>query len=279
MFLSGEFSKISRVSKRLLHYYDDIGLFKPAHIDEENGYRYYSAKQLPDLNRILALKDLGLTLEQVKKMLDTELSDDEIHGMLLLKKAETEQSLFVEMQRLKRIEARLEQNRTADNEPDIVIKSIPAQPFLSTRTVFSTEAELFQLIDQMTHLIPAAISSAVLGPMAGVFWEESFSTSNKDIEIGFFLKKSIEKAIRLNDEHLLSCQTLPAIKMMATSVQAASQDLDFIGLGNVGRWIESNGYKMAGPYREIIFDANQLSEMENATIEIQMPVEKIDLKE
>ena len=78
MFLSGEFSKISRVSKRLLHYYDDIGLLKPAHIDEENGYRYYSAKQLSDLNRILALKDLGLTLDQIKKMLDKALSDDEI---------------------------------------------------------------------------------------------------------------------------------------------------------------------------------------------------------
>ena len=157
MFLSGEFSKISRVSKRLLHYYDDIGLLKPAHIDEENGYRYYSARQLPELNRILALKDLGLTLEQIKKMVDAELSDEEIHGMLLLKKAETEQVLFEETQRLKRIEARLEQNRTAEDKPDIVIKSIPAQPFFSTRAVFSTEAELFQLIDQMTHVVPAEI--------------------------------------------------------------------------------------------------------------------------
>ena len=64
---------------------------------------------------------------------------------------------------------------------------------------------------------------------------------------------------------------------MATAVQAASHDLDFIGLGNIARWIEANGYRMAGPYREIIFDANQLSEIENATIEIQMPVEKVDL--
>ncbi|MEM8861733.1 MAG: MerR family transcriptional regulator [Chloroflexota bacterium] len=274
MFLSGEFSKISRVSKRLLHYYDDIGLLKPAHIDEENGYRYYSAKQLPDLNRILALKDLGLTLEQIKKLLDAELSDDEIQGMLLLKKAETEQAVFEETQRLKRIEMRLEQNRIADDEPDVVIKSIPAQPFFSTRAIFSTEDELFQLINQMTNLIPAAVSSPILGPMAGVFWEDSFSTSNKDIEIGFFLKRPIDKTIRLNDAHLIRCQMLPSVKTMATAVQAAGHDLEFIGLGNIARWIEMHGYKIAGPYREIIFDANQLSEIENATIEIQMPVEK-----
>ena len=279
MFLSGEFSKISRVSKRLLHYYDDIGLLKPAHIDEENGYRYYSAKQLPDLNRILALKDLGLTLEQIKKMLDSELSDNEINGMLLLKKAETEQALFEETQRLKRIEARLEQNRTADDELNVVVKSIPSQPFFSTRAVFSTENELFQLINQMTHLITAEIAASVLGPMAGVFWEESFSTSNKDIEIGYFLKKPIEKTIRLSDVHLIRSHTLPPVKTMATVVQTASQDLDFIGLGNIARWIEANGYRMTGPYREIIFDANRLSEIANATIEIQMPIEKVEILE
>jgi DNA-binding transcriptional MerR regulator len=58
MFRTGEFSNIARVSKRLLQYYDEIGLFKPARIDPQTGYRYYSAKQLPRLNRILALKDL-----------------------------------------------------------------------------------------------------------------------------------------------------------------------------------------------------------------------------
>jgi DNA-binding transcriptional MerR regulator len=66
MFLTGEFSQISRVSKRLLHYYDEIGLLKPAHIDPHTGYRYYSASQLSQLNRILALKDLGLSLDQSK---------------------------------------------------------------------------------------------------------------------------------------------------------------------------------------------------------------------
>jgi DNA-binding transcriptional MerR regulator len=63
MFLIGEFSKIARVSKRLLQYYDEIDLFKPAYTDPQTEYRYYSAKQLPTLNRILALKELGLSLD------------------------------------------------------------------------------------------------------------------------------------------------------------------------------------------------------------------------
>src|SRR5581483_10239178 len=59
MFRIGEFSKIARVSGRLLRYYDEIGLLSPQSIDPETGYRYYSARQLPRLNRILVLKELG----------------------------------------------------------------------------------------------------------------------------------------------------------------------------------------------------------------------------
>jgi len=108
MFLTGEFSKISRVSKRLWHYYDEIGLLKPAHIDPQTGYRYYSARQLPRLNRILALKELGLSLDHIAGMMQADVSDEEIHGMLLMKKAELEQMLLEDVQRLRRIEARLQ---------------------------------------------------------------------------------------------------------------------------------------------------------------------------
>ncbi len=78
MFLTGEFSKISRVSKRLLHYYYEIGLLKPARIDPQTGYRYYSARQLPRLNRILALKELGLTLDHIAGMIQADVSDEEL---------------------------------------------------------------------------------------------------------------------------------------------------------------------------------------------------------
>ena len=81
MFRIGEFSKIAQVSGSQLRYYDEICLLKPARIDEWTGYRYYSAEQLPDLNRILALKELGLTLEQIQRMLADEVSVDELRGM------------------------------------------------------------------------------------------------------------------------------------------------------------------------------------------------------
>lgn len=73
MFRIGEFSKIAQVPASLLRYYDEIGLFRPVDCDRETGYRYYSVQQLTLLNRILALKDLGFSLDQVKRLLENEI--------------------------------------------------------------------------------------------------------------------------------------------------------------------------------------------------------------
>src|SRR5919201_2566804 len=141
MFRTGEFSQIARVSKRLLQYYDEINLLKPAYTDPQTGYRYYSARQLPQLNRILALKDLGLTLDHIAAMLEHAISDEAIHGMLLLKKAELEQTVRDDLQRLRQIEARLQQNQRSDDAPDVVITSIPAALFLGVRAIIPSPEE------------------------------------------------------------------------------------------------------------------------------------------
>src|SRR5215471_20138439 len=83
----GDFSKLSQVSIKTLRYYDEMGLFKPIDVDRFTGYRYYSVSQLPRLNRILALRDLGLSLEQIEQALNG-LTLDQLRGMLKMKHAE-----------------------------------------------------------------------------------------------------------------------------------------------------------------------------------------------
>ena len=70
MLKIGEFSKLSRVSIRMLRHYDDIGLLPPAEIDHFTGYRYYSPDQLPAIGRITALKDMGFQLADIIKILE-----------------------------------------------------------------------------------------------------------------------------------------------------------------------------------------------------------------
>ncbi len=74
MLKIGEFSRIGQISIKTLRYYDTIGLLKPHQIDPITGYRYYSFDLLPRLNRILALKELGLSLEQINQLLTDDLT-------------------------------------------------------------------------------------------------------------------------------------------------------------------------------------------------------------
>ena len=82
-----DFSKLSRVTVKTLRYYDEVGLLQPAHVDNTTGYRYYAYSQLPRLNRILALKDLGFSLEEICKLLSDALTVEQMHGMLKLRQA------------------------------------------------------------------------------------------------------------------------------------------------------------------------------------------------
>jgi DNA-binding transcriptional MerR regulator len=274
MFLTGEFSQISRVSKRLLHYYDEIGLLKPARIDPQTGYRYYSARQLPRLNRILALKELGLTLDHIADMMQADVSDEEIHGMLLMKKAELEQTLLEDIQRLRGIEARLQQNQMADDALDVVVKSIPAQLFLSIRAIIPSPEEMIQLVQHVQRVLPSRVDQRVLGPFAGVVYSDGFTLRNNDVELGNLLKKPVEDPIVLSEEYVLHTRELPAVQTMATAVQTGGPDLVFVALGRIGQWIEANGYHMAGPYREIGVELPSSGMFDEMIIEVQMPIEK-----
>ena len=107
MFRIGEFAQIAQVSARQLRHYDQLGLLRPDHTDQHSQYRYYSIRQLQRLNRILALKDLGLSLEQIRPLLEDQISSAELRGMLTMRRAQAEQSLQAEESRLRHIDSRI----------------------------------------------------------------------------------------------------------------------------------------------------------------------------
>src|SRR5438128_819456 len=109
MFRIGEFSRLTQVTVKALRYYDEVGLLQPAAVDELTGYRYYALNQVPRLNRILALKELGLSLEQIALLLHETISLSQLQAMLHDKRAELEARIREEHARLARVEARLRQ--------------------------------------------------------------------------------------------------------------------------------------------------------------------------
>ena len=100
MFNIGDFARLAGVTVRMLRHYDSLGLLVPAHVDPVTGYRRYAAAQLPRLNRLVALKDLGLTLAQVGTVLDAQVSAEELRGMLTLRRAQIEDQMAADRGRL-----------------------------------------------------------------------------------------------------------------------------------------------------------------------------------
>lgn len=127
MFLIGDFAKLARVSTRVLRHYDRIGLLNPAHVDPQTGYRYYGASQLAEVNRIVAMRDLGFGLTDIGEMTHNELTPPELRSMLSSRQEQIAAELEAAAQRLRRIDARITQLEEGAFSVDLAPRSIPAQ--------------------------------------------------------------------------------------------------------------------------------------------------------
>ncbi|MEK9969123.1 MAG: MerR family transcriptional regulator [Ferrovibrio sp.] len=274
MFRIGEFSRIARVSGRLLRYYDSIGLLSPQHTDAVTGYRYYTVAQLGRLNRILALKDLGLTLDQVAQLVDGQVSTAEIRGMLLLKKAELEQSISMEAARLRHVESRLQQidEQGELKNYDVILKSVPAQPYISLRRRFRGMDEVIPVLRTVVQSVTTQVSPSLRNELVVVAYSD-FDDEDLDLEIGFALTRPINRTVQLPDRTALAAGELPAADALASLVRRGPGEQSHIGFGALGLWMAANGYGIAGPSREVFLELPfQTPNGADAVMEIQFPV-------
>lgn len=276
MFQIGEFSRIARVSARQLRHYEALGLFAPEQIDPETGYRYYSARQLPRLNRIIVLKELGLSLDQVARLLDKDISAEEIQGMLTMKKAQIEQAVRDELSRISSIEDRLRQveEQGAFNDMDVVLKSVPAQRYLSTRQVVPSIHDGFALMSDLHRLLPRQIRNNALGSFALIMHSDGFETENIDVEMGFLLETADVTSITVSEGRTLAVRSIPAAETMATMVCVGAAH-HVACYGTLGAWIEDNHFQLAGPSWEVFIEPLQLGREDEAVIELRLPVTRI----
>lgn len=276
MFRIGEFAQIAQVSGRLLRYYDQLGLLRPQFTDASSGYRYYSAQQLPRLNRILALKSLGLTLDQVARMVDDDVPVEEMRGMLSIRKAQIEQSLAEDQARLREIESRILQieEQGAFQSDDVVVKALPAQPFLAVRRRHGG-------MDEAIRLLRAVATAGAVKLRAGlrdkliVVAHSDFTEDEIDLEIGFSLTALTNRSVRLPGEIELRVRELEAAPTMATIVRTGPHYQSHLAYGTLGLWMEANGYRIDGLCREVFHELPFADPAkEDLVVEIQFPVQK-----
>ena len=272
MIRIGDFSKLSRVSVKTLRYYDEMGLLKPVCVDAFTGYRLYEYSQLSVLNRILALRDLGFSLEEIGRLLDDGLSVEQMRGMLKLRETEARQRVSQEAERLERIRARLRQIEQEDrmSKYDVVIKGTDEIKVASVRDVVPTPPEQGGLWQELEEYL-AQQQVRPTGACFTLYHDDEYKERNWDLEVC----EPIDAELAATRH--VQVRTLPAVGTLACTIHNGP----FVTIGEaynaIGKWITDNGYRIVGPCREVYLhtagDGNQNDP--NTVTEIQFPVEKI----
>jgi DNA-binding transcriptional MerR regulator/predicted transcriptional regulator YdeE len=277
MIKIGEFSKLVQVPVPTLRYYDQVGLLKPVEVDRFTGYRYYSASQLPRLHRILALKGLGFSLDQIAALLAEGLSPEQMRGMLRLRQAQISQQLIEVQHQLLEVEMRLHQiEREAHLSPyDVIVKRVEPLLVASIRAILPDHSASGSLFGEVYEALGPYVSEA-LGPnpeeggQTLVLWYDTeFKERDVDGAAAFMLRCRVPESGRMH------VHELPAATMAAT-IHHGSYNTIGDAHEAILRWIESNGYRIVGPDRELNLYHTMPIRLDDPSYvtEIQYPVEK-----
>lgn len=267
MFTIGEFARHGRVSIRMLRHYDAIGLLRPVRVDPDSGYRHYAAGQLSRLNRVIALKELGFTLQQVREILDDEVTTEELRAMLRLRRAELEAAMSAAAARLVQVEARLRSIEREGQMPseEIAVKSLPAVRVAEVSGVTTGFDNITPVIQPLYEELFQLLEKAGISPSGpGVAYYEDAPDG------GVLIHAGVEVAAPAMEDGRLRVLDLPAIERAATVLHRGEPSGMLPTVQALGRWIEANGYRSTGYPREISLECPE--DRDDWLTEIQEPV-------
>ena len=271
MLRIGQFSKICQVSIKTLRYYDELDLFSPVNVDPINDYRYYSVDQLPRLNRILALKDLGFPLEQIASLMEQDLSSEELRRMLDLRKTQLEGQIDEMQMQLAQVEIRIQRIEKEGKMPEyeIVLKTVEPVLVAARRVVIPSNEQVPKYLTPAFDEAYMFLNSSpvkITGPGIAIWYTPVEAKTDEIVDAAFPIEKPLEET----DE--IKMHTLP--QEYVASVIHQGDFADFLDCyGALLKWIEANNYKITGPFREV-YHKWDIHDQSDTTTEVQVPVEK-----
>lgn len=285
MFKIGDFSKLGQVSTHMLRHYDKIGLLKPSHVDKYTDYRYYTVDQLARLNRIIALRKLGFSLEQVGQLLadGNDLSAEQLRGMLRMRQAEIERQLQTGQEQLKEVEARLRQIEQ-EGQPapyEIVIKSVPAQTIASIRQLIPTVVEVDYFCQKLYEELYAGLKRrgvTPLKPEVMLYHAEEYTEVDLDVEAAVPVQPKYLHVPLVGE--VFSFRELPASDLTAAMIYEGPFSEVSSAVLALFQWIGTHNHLIVGPIREMRLSGPAhitYPRREPPVLELQVPIKKSDL--
>ncbi|MEM7535844.1 MAG: MerR family transcriptional regulator [Chloroflexota bacterium] len=288
MFKIGEFARLTKVSIKMLRHYDEIDLFKPVKVDQWTSYRYYEMAQLPRLNRILALKELGFPLEQVGQMINSDLTLGELQAMFALRQTQLEQEMRNAAAKLDQVQMRLAQIEREGkmSTTEVFVKQVDVKTVVGTREVVPTPAQMRERCIALHGATRALIEVHDI-PTDGISFALYYPNEEKpgiedgiDVEMAYTIQQKNKRKSASDYVGLTlgesTVHEIPAATV-AYAVYSGSFD-DFSAVGqmhvDIHRWIEENGYQLNGASREYYLETPTGPDNPMGVMEIQFPVVK-----
>lgn len=242
MLKIGDFSKLSRISIRMLRHYDEIGLLVPKAIDDFTSYRYYAEDQLPVTARIVALRDMGFGLSTIVEILKSYDNPQALAEYLAVKHAEVQAEAEKTKRRLLLLSTaikRLRKDETAMNY-NVTVKTFPERYVASVRKVipaYDQEGMLWGMM--MTETAPLKMQPADNCNSLAIFHDDGYKEADVDVEVQMTVKGSYPNTTNV------VFKTEPAVEIASTTYKGSYDQLTAVNHA-VAIWVQDNGYEFDG---------------------------------
>lgn len=274
MYSIGEFAAFGRVSPRMLRHYDAIDLLKPAQIDEASGYRSYGVWQLPDLYLIAELRELGVGLPEIDRVLAAPDRDAVLRSVLAARQRELAETVRGDTARLERIGTRLTRIGEHPMSHFIDYTALEELAVYATRGLAEGGGpeEIVTTISELIPLLDGALERAgrpLIEP--GIFWYvPAGGTDDVEVHISYTAESDPVPGRGYD------VVRLPAVETMARLRHHG--DMTGIGESWAGLMtgVVADGYEMIGPCREVYVHAPGHEPGDDWITELQVPVRLVE---
>jgi effector-binding domain-containing protein len=239
----GRFSKICRLTIPALRLYDELDLLRPALVDPDSGYRYYSLSQAPDAERIRRLREIDMPLDEIRAVLaaadPAQVRDRlEAHRSRLQERAEQCRQSLASLERIIEQEAR-------PMEYEVKVRETVAQPIVSIRTTIPMAempeffgrayGEMFSLLGEL-GIRPAGVPFTM-------YHDQEFTVERVDMEVVVPISEPA------HDRGRVKAGTLPGGRVAYALHQGPFDEIAG-AYRALADWVQSHGHELAGPPRE-----------------------------
>lgn len=269
MYRIGMFSKINKVTVKTLRYYDEAGLLKPAHVDEENGYRYYTSQQLPTLHKIIALRQIGFSIDEISLIL----RGGSIQAIFERRKLELEAVMEESREQLSRIThylGRIKEEFSMDYE--VLLKELPEAIVYSKRMRVPNYDCYFEIIPKIGEEVTKAnpeLKCAVPEYCFIIYHDGEYKEQDIDVE---FCEAVTSFG---SDTDQIKFKKIDRVETAACVLHKGPYSTIGRAYGQIFKWIADNGYVPSDNPRESYIDGIWNKENPDEWLtELQIPVVK-----